>query len=136
MLGYLRSQIYQENLKHISGIHQAYPRQSSAIFLAKLSHITGISQTNHRHTSDIYPYSLPFFFTVCIQFLYYTVYLEFQYRFSTLSQTFLIGFSILSQSSLDTLKTYQNFRHTFKSQSLSPHSHVISCLFSLASAKA
>ena len=100
MLGYLRSQIYQENLKHISGIHQAYPRQSSAIFLAKLSHITGISQTNHRHTSDIYPYSLPLILfyslhTVSILYCLLRVSIPFLNTFSDLSYWFLYTFSEL-----------------------------------------
>ena len=67
--------------------------------------------------------------TVSIQFLY--SFPKVLYRFSTLSERYLIGFSTLSQSFLDTLKTYVNFLDTFKPQSLSPHSHVISCLFPL-----
>ena len=45
------------------------------------------------------------------------------------------SFSIDSQSFLDTFKTYWNFLDTFKSQSLSPHSHVISCLLRLGKIK-
>ena len=106
-------------LRHISGKCQAYLRHRPS---GKSIYIL--------HTSLL---SLCLFLTVSQDFLdtFCTASSRLSIRFSSLFQSCSIGFSILSQSLLDTLKTYQNFLDTFKSQSLSPHSHVISCLFEL-----
>ena len=105
-LGHI-SDISRAYLRHISDISQAYLRHISGLSEAYLRHILGISQTYIRNN------------------LRYISGMSQAY----LAKSFLIGFSTLSQSFLDTLNAYCTFLDTLKSQSLSPHSHVISCMF-------